>query len=109
MKEPNEKKNACWVFEIIQIILRSRHGPSSYQNSNTIAYQIILSQPSFCRFIGGVATAQIPTINQETGIAGSEPTETLKGFRSDRILLPNRKPQGQVREQTLFAYALMLI
>ncbi|KMT05901.1 hypothetical protein BVRB_7g165590 [Beta vulgaris subsp. vulgaris] len=39
---------------------------------------------------------KIPTINQETGIAGSEPTETLKGFRSDRILLPNRKPQGQV-------------
>ncbi|KMT05902.1 hypothetical protein BVRB_7g165600 [Beta vulgaris subsp. vulgaris] len=39
---------------------------------------------------------KIPTINQETGIIGSEPTETLKGFRSDEILLLNQKPQGQV-------------
>lgn len=42
------------------------------------------------------ARCKIPTISQETGIAGREPTETLKGFRSDKILLPNKKPQGQV-------------
>ncbi|KAL2900255.1 Mitochondrial amidoxime-reducing component 1, partial [Bienertia sinuspersici] len=38
---------------------------------------------------------KIPSINQETGVPGSEPTNTLKGFRSDAILLPNKKPQGQ--------------
>ncbi|KAH9616638.1 hypothetical protein KSS87_019786 [Heliosperma pusillum] len=39
---------------------------------------------------------KIPTINQQTTIASPEPTETLQGFRSDKILLPNKKPQGQV-------------
>ncbi|KNA08213.1 hypothetical protein SOVF_164700 [Spinacia oleracea] len=39
---------------------------------------------------------KIPTIDQESGIVSSEPTETLQGFRSDKILLPNKKPQGQV-------------
>ena len=38
----------------------------------------------------------MPSINQETGTLGSEPGETLKTFRSDRILLPNKKSQGQV-------------
>lgn len=38
---------------------------------------------------------KIPSIDQETGIAGPEPIETLKGFRSDKILLPNKKAQGQ--------------
>ncbi|KAI9198852.1 hypothetical protein LWI28_023083 [Acer negundo] len=39
---------------------------------------------------------KIPTINQDTGIAGSEPTNTLKEFRSDKVLLPNRNQQGKV-------------
>ncbi|KAL3520315.1 hypothetical protein ACH5RR_018464 [Cinchona calisaya] len=39
---------------------------------------------------------KIPTINQETAIAGSEPTETLRKFRSDKVLCPNKKPQGRV-------------
>ncbi|KAK3189058.1 hypothetical protein Dsin_028619 [Dipteronia sinensis] len=39
---------------------------------------------------------KIPTINQDTGIAGSEPNETLMKFRSDEVLLPNRKKQGKV-------------
>ncbi|KAK1556822.1 hypothetical protein Q3G72_012953 [Acer saccharum] len=39
---------------------------------------------------------KIPTINQDTGIAGSEPTKTLMEFRSDKVLLPNRKQQGKV-------------
>ena len=40
---------------------------------------------------------QVPTINQENGIAGSEPNETLKEFRSDKVLRPNKKQQGKVR------------
>ncbi|XP_021722204.1 mitochondrial amidoxime-reducing component 1-like [Chenopodium quinoa] len=39
---------------------------------------------------------KIPTINQETGIAGSEPNKTLMEFRSDKVLLPNKKPQGEI-------------
>ncbi|TXG48378.1 hypothetical protein EZV62_027672 [Acer yangbiense] len=39
---------------------------------------------------------KIPTINQDTGIAGSEPNKTLMEFRSDKVLLPNRKQQGKV-------------
>lgn len=41
---------------------------------------------------------QVPTINQENGIAGSEPSETLKEFRSDKVLRPNKKQQGKVRD-----------
>ncbi|KAK2635218.1 hypothetical protein Ddye_030010 [Dipteronia dyeriana] len=40
--------------------------------------------------------SKIPTINQDTGIAGSEPNDTLMKFRSDKVLLPNRKQQGKV-------------
>lgn len=40
---------------------------------------------------------QIPTINQDTGVAGSEPNETLKKIRSDKVLRPNKKQQGKVR------------
>ncbi|GFP84177.1 mitochondrial amidoxime reducing component 2 [Phtheirospermum japonicum] len=40
---------------------------------------------------------QVPTINQEKAVGGSEPTETLKSFRSDIILRPTqKKPQGKV-------------
>ncbi|KAI4332081.1 hypothetical protein L6164_017019 [Bauhinia variegata] len=39
---------------------------------------------------------KIPTINQETGIAGPEPNETLKGVRSDQVLRPNGKQQGKI-------------
>ncbi|XP_010260737.1 PREDICTED: mitochondrial amidoxime reducing component 2 isoform X2 [Nelumbo nucifera] len=39
---------------------------------------------------------KVPTINQENGIAGPEPTETLMKFRSDKVLLPGRKHQGKV-------------
>ncbi|KAL3632327.1 hypothetical protein CASFOL_025311 [Castilleja foliolosa] len=40
---------------------------------------------------------KVPTINQEQAVGGSEPTETLKSFRSDIILQPtNKKPQGKV-------------
>ncbi|PKI70933.1 hypothetical protein CRG98_008666 [Punica granatum] len=48
--------------------------------------------------------SQLPTINQETGIAGSEPTETLKTFRSDKALRPTGKQQGQ----TYFGQNLVL-
>ncbi|CAK9160119.1 unnamed protein product [Ilex paraguariensis] len=39
---------------------------------------------------------KVPTINQDTAIAGSEPTETLMKFRSDKVLRPTRKQQGRV-------------
>ncbi|XP_050233622.1 uncharacterized protein LOC126682104 [Mercurialis annua] len=39
---------------------------------------------------------KVPTINQDTGVAGSQPTETLKQIRSDNILRPDKKQQGKV-------------
>ena len=39
----------------------------------------------------------MPSINQETGIPGTEPNETLKKSRSDKVLRPNKKQQGKVR------------
>ncbi|XP_057534529.1 uncharacterized protein LOC130812904 [Amaranthus tricolor] len=39
---------------------------------------------------------KVPRTDQETGIVGTEPTETLQRFRSDKVLLPHKKPQGQV-------------
>lgn len=39
---------------------------------------------------------KIPTINQENGEAGSELTEILMKFRSDKVLRPTRKQQGNV-------------
>ncbi|XP_043700692.1 mitochondrial amidoxime reducing component 2 isoform X1 [Telopea speciosissima] len=42
------------------------------------------------------ARCKIPTINQENGIAGSEPTEMLMKVRSDKVLRPNGKHRGKV-------------
>jgi len=39
---------------------------------------------------------KVPTINQETAIANPEITETLKAFRSDKVLRPTKKQQGLV-------------
>ncbi|XP_059625742.1 uncharacterized protein LOC132268865 isoform X2 [Cornus florida] len=39
---------------------------------------------------------KVPTINQENAVAGSEPTETLMKFRSDKVLRPTKKQQGKV-------------
>ncbi|KAF5472228.1 hypothetical protein F2P56_008966 [Juglans regia] len=39
---------------------------------------------------------KVPTINQETGIAGPEVSETLKAFRSDKVLRPTQKQKGKV-------------
>ncbi|KAG9438979.1 hypothetical protein H6P81_019144 [Aristolochia fimbriata] len=39
---------------------------------------------------------KVPTINQENGIAGPEPTETLMKFRSDKALRPSKKQGGKV-------------
>ncbi|XP_010519022.1 PREDICTED: mitochondrial amidoxime-reducing component 1 [Tarenaya hassleriana] len=39
---------------------------------------------------------KVPTIDQETGIGGTEPLVTLRSFRSDKVLQPNRKPQGKI-------------
>ncbi|KAG2684996.1 hypothetical protein I3843_10G100500 [Carya illinoinensis] len=39
---------------------------------------------------------KVPTINQETGIAGPEVSEALKAFRSDTVLRPTQKRKGKV-------------
>ncbi|KAL8513290.1 hypothetical protein ACS0TY_019482 [Phlomoides rotata] len=40
---------------------------------------------------------KVPTVNQETAATGSEPTQTLSTFRSDKVLRPNKeKHQGRV-------------
>ncbi|KAM5587036.1 mitochondrial amidoxime reducing component 2 [Rosa sericea] len=39
---------------------------------------------------------KIPLVNQETGIRGTEPNETLKKFRSDAIVYPSRKQRRRV-------------
>ncbi|KAL7210922.1 hypothetical protein ACSBR2_013909 [Camellia fascicularis] len=39
---------------------------------------------------------KVPTINQETAIGSSEPTETLVKFRSDKVLRPTKKQHGRV-------------
>jgi len=43
-----------------------------------------------CRLI------QVPTIDQDNGISGTEPTETLLTFRSDEVLRPSHKNKRQV-------------
>ncbi|XP_047962745.1 mitochondrial amidoxime reducing component 2-like [Salvia hispanica] len=50
-------------------------------------------------FMGGELCyrCKIPTVNQETAVMGSEPNETLMKFRSDRVLVPNKKKhQGRI-------------
>ncbi|KAL6201725.1 hypothetical protein ACLB2K_025437 [Fragaria x ananassa] len=39
---------------------------------------------------------KVPTIDQQTGIAGPEPNDTLKKIRSDAVLRPTKKQQGRV-------------
>ena len=47
---------------------------------------------------------QVPTINQENGIAGSEANETLKEFRSDKVLRPNKKTTGKGETHVVFIH-----
>ncbi|XP_022926909.1 mitochondrial amidoxime-reducing component 1 [Cucurbita moschata] len=42
------------------------------------------------------ARCKVPSINQETGIAGPEPNETLKKIRSDTVLRPKHAQKGQI-------------
>ncbi|XP_058072227.1 uncharacterized protein LOC131221118 [Magnolia sinica] len=42
------------------------------------------------------ARCKVPTINQENGIASTEPTETLMKIRSDKVLRPTRNQRGKV-------------
>lgn len=39
---------------------------------------------------------KVPTINQDNGILGTEPTETMLTFRSDEVLRPGHKNKRQV-------------
>ncbi|PQQ13659.1 mitochondrial amidoxime reducing component 2 [Prunus yedoensis var. nudiflora] len=47
-------------------------------------------------FLGVKLCSAVPTINQETGIAGAEPNETLRKIRSDSVLRPTQKQRGKV-------------
>ncbi|CAN7091415.1 unnamed protein product [Brassica rapa subsp. narinosa] len=39
---------------------------------------------------------KLPTVNQETGVPdATEPIETLMKFRSDKVLMPHKKPHGK--------------
>ncbi|CAF1732295.1 unnamed protein product [Brassica oleracea] len=39
---------------------------------------------------------KLPTVNQETGVPdAAEPIETLMKFRSDKVLMPHKKPHGK--------------
>ncbi|OVA12746.1 Molybdenum cofactor sulfurase [Macleaya cordata] len=42
------------------------------------------------------ARCKVPTINQENGISGPEPTETLMKIRSDQVIRPTKKQGGKV-------------
>lgn len=49
----------------------------------------------------------MPTINQDNGTAGPEPTETLMTYRSDKVLRPAQKSQGKVISKTNFFIAFI--
>ncbi|XP_022749581.1 mitochondrial amidoxime reducing component 2-like [Durio zibethinus] len=57
--------------------------------------EIKISQFSF-QGVKLCSRCKIPTINQETAIAGPEPNDTLKKVRSDKVLRPGRKHQGKI-------------
>ncbi|KAL9239236.1 hypothetical protein vseg_013576 [Gypsophila vaccaria] len=57
--------------------------------------EIKINNLTFCG-VKLCSRSKMPTINQQTAVAGTEPMEALKRFRSDQILLPNMKPRGQV-------------
>ncbi|KAK6118305.1 hypothetical protein DH2020_047978 [Rehmannia glutinosa] len=44
---------------------------------------------------------KVPTINQETAVGGSEPTETLMSFRSDRVLRSAKKNPWEGNEKSI--------
>ncbi|KAL9151415.1 hypothetical protein ABFS82_11G050200 [Erythranthe guttata] len=54
--------------------------------------EIKISQSTF-QGVKLCSRCKVPTINQETTEAGSEPTDTLITFRSDKVLRPNKKHQ----------------
>ncbi|KAF8408569.1 hypothetical protein HHK36_004632 [Tetracentron sinense] len=57
--------------------------------------EIKINKFTFCG-VKLCARCKVPTINQENGIAGPEPTESLMKFRSDKVLRPTMKQQGKV-------------
>lgn len=48
--------------------------------------------------VDAICYVQVPTINQETGILGPEPTETLTKTRSGKVIRPNDKNKNKVSE-----------
>ncbi|GMI81174.1 hypothetical protein like AT1G30910 [Hibiscus trionum] len=57
--------------------------------------EIKISQFSF-HGVKLCARCKVPTINQDTAIAGPEPNETLMKVRSDKVLRPDKKQQGKI-------------
>ncbi|TYG66595.1 hypothetical protein ES288_D05G013700v1 [Gossypium darwinii] len=57
--------------------------------------EIKISQFSF-QGVRLCSRCKVPTINQETAIAGPEPNETLLKYRSDKVLRPDKKQQGKI-------------
>eukprot|EP01018_Ginkgo_biloba_P029383 Gb_08142 [translate_table: standard] len=39
---------------------------------------------------------KVPTVDQETGVMGNEPSETLAKFRSGEILFSGKKARGKI-------------
>ncbi|KAL6198678.1 hypothetical protein ACLB2K_028467 [Fragaria x ananassa] len=52
--------------------------------------------------------SQIPKVNQETGIEGTEPNETLKKFRSDAIVYPSRKQRGRYTSDNIYRVGIIM-
>jgi hypothetical protein len=62
-----------------------------------VIYVSILSNWGFCSNNKDAYYGQVPTINQETAIGGTEPTETMLKFRSGQVIRPNDKNKNKVR------------
>nr|KJB53954.1 hypothetical protein B456_009G012600 [Gossypium raimondii] len=57
--------------------------------------EIKISQFSF-QGVRLCSRCKVPTINQDTAIAGPEPNETLMKYRSGKVLRPDKKQQGEI-------------
>ncbi|KAK4380242.1 hypothetical protein RND71_002104 [Anisodus tanguticus] len=55
-----------------------------------------LKEPGLPKIVTLSTKVEVSTINQETAEAGSEPSETLVKFHSDKVLKTNKKLQGRI-------------
>ena len=52
-------------------------------------------------YIDVICDGQIPQVNQETGLVGHEPAQTLMKIRSDKVLRPNGTNVHMVRHSVI--------